>query len=141
LAFPEPCLVTSDEPVALVGADPDTPGGLPGGFPHAPEIVFPLDPQRALVMVRPDRAPEQSRVPNMGRRQAEVINRHVAFNAHRWIVRKPGTNPLAGLTLPERAPAVFEVGDMIGLSTNQSVDTRAKVVARMKARQRKPRPR
>ncbi len=138
LGFDEPCLVTSDEPVALVGSDPNAPGSA-GGFPNAPEIVFPIDPQRALVMVRPDRLAEQSRVPNMGPRQARVINQHVAFNAHRFIVRKPGTNPLAGLTLPERAPAVFEVGNMIGLSFNQSVETRAKVVARMKAKQLKPR--
>jgi hypothetical protein len=138
LEFPEPWLVTSDEPVALVGADPDAPGSA-GGFPLAREIVFPIDPQRALIMVRPDLADQQTRAINMGARQAQVINQHVAFNAHRFIVRKPGTNPLAGLTIPERAPAVFEVGDMIGMSTNQSVETRAKVVARMKAKQRKPR--
>jgi hypothetical protein len=135
--FAEPWLVTSDEPVALVGADFHAPGSA-GGFPHAREIVFPLDPQHALVMVRPDRDVGQLRI-TLGPRDAQVINRHVAFNAHRFIVRKPGTNPLAGLTVPERAPAVFEVGNMIGLSTNQSVEARAKVVARMKAKQREPR--
>ena len=137
LEFPSPCLVTSDAPIALVDEDHRAPGSE-GGFPFAQQILFPIDPQRALLMFRADLEVEQGRYP-AGARQAEVINRHVAFSAHRFIVRKPGTDPLAGLTVPERAPAVYEVRDMIGLSVNQSVEARAKVVEHMKRHGRPPR--
>jgi hypothetical protein len=53
LEFDEPCLITSDEPVALIRDDPNTPGEG-GGLPSVKRIVFPIDPRRALVMFRPD---------------------------------------------------------------------------------------
>jgi hypothetical protein len=132
LEFDEPCLITSDEPVALVG-DPHRPGGG-GGLPYVREIVVPIDPRRALVMVRPDLGAEDRRH-WAGPAQAKIINEHVAFSAHRFIVRTPGTNPLAGIKLPEKAPPVFVVGDFIGMAPNVSVEARAKMIERMRKHQ------
>jgi hypothetical protein len=134
LEFEEPCLITSDEPVALVGSDPRTPGDA-GGLKTAPQVVFPIDPRRALVMIRPDLSSEEGRFPAVPA-QADIINRNVAFAGHRFLVRKPGTNPLAGLTLPKRAPAVFVVGNLIGMSTNASQKARAKMVSRARRKSR-----
>jgi hypothetical protein len=94
LEFDEPLLPTGDEPVALVGRS-QSPGHA-GGLADAPEIVFATDPRHALVMVRPDlrRADGRKRAP---RHVAAVINRHVAFRCHRFVVQMPGTNLAGGL--------------------------------------------
>lgn len=138
IEFDEPALITSDEPVALIGPDPEKVGsGV--GLADASEIVFPIDPRRALVMIRPDQAADEMRMPG-NRKQAEVINRHVAFSAHRFIVRTPGTDPLAGWTVPKRAPAVvvIKVGDgyMVGTITNASEEEHARRVKRALQKER-----
>ncbi len=133
LEFEEPALITSDEPVALVGRDPETFGNV-GGLANAPQIVFPIDPRRALVMVRPDEDADELWMPG-NRAQADIINRHVAYCAHRFIVRMPGTNPLAGLTVPKKAASVMVVptakGFMIGTTTNASEEDQARIVKRI----------
>ena len=65
-----------------------------------------------LLMIRPDMPAESGRI-TADRGSADVVNRHVAFNATRFLVRRPGTDPLAGLTVPKKAPASFSVGNMI----------------------------
>ena len=130
LEFDEPCLVTSDEPVAFV-EDPNAPGGPRGGLKLAPQIVLPIDPRRALVMIHPKFDAEDCRARGTPR-QAEIINLHVAFNAHRFIVRTPGTNPLAGMTVPEKAPPVAVVGGLIGMTQNFSAEAHAEVVQGMR---------
>jgi hypothetical protein len=136
LEYDEPTFITSDEPVALVGPDPAKLGSA-GGLANAPEIVFPIDPRRALVMVRPDRPADEMWVPGTAR-QAEVINRHVAYGAHRFIVRMPGTNPLAGWTVPKKAPAVMVVpvdnGFLIGTTTNATEEQQARMAKRIQAK-------
>jgi hypothetical protein len=105
----------------------------------ARQIVFPIDPRRALVMVRRDLPADEGRFP-AGAEQATIINRHVAFTGHRFLVRMPGTNPLAGLSLPTKAPAVFEAHGALGVGASESVEARVKLVRRIERETRRGRP-
>jgi hypothetical protein len=138
LTFTDPVLVTCDEPVALIGEDPQSPGDA-GGFKRARSIVFTLDPRRALVLIRPDVEPLDARS-DAGPAQAAIINRNVAFGAHRFIVRHPGTDPLRGVALPKKAPSVVVVGNLVGMHPNATEAGRAKAIAQAqkKIRTRKP---
>jgi hypothetical protein len=130
MRFSDPVLITSDEPVALVGRNPHAPGDAPG-LMRAAQIVFPMDPRHALIMLRPDIAELESRVQG-GPDQARIINSHVAFSAHRFLVRLPGTNPLDGMTFPKKAPSVFTEGDLVGLQFNASEKRRAETVEKVR---------
>jgi hypothetical protein len=127
--FDEPVLATCDDPVLLVGKDPLSPGEA-GGIDGALRVVVPLDPRHALVMARPDVSAEQLR-----RRgnvdDARVINLHVAFHAHRFIVRTPGTNPLEGIVAPKKAPSVFVLRDMVIMQMHASEKRRAEYLAKV----------
>jgi hypothetical protein len=129
LEFDEPCLITSDEPVALIRDDPSTPGEG-GGLPSVRRIVFPIDPRRALVMFRPDSSEAEGWL--RGRPDdATMINRHVAFYGHSYIVRTPGTDPLKGLVVPEKAPPAFIVGTAVGIAPQVSKEARARFIAQI----------
>lgn len=130
LEFSEPCLVTCDEPVALVGADPLSPGNA-SGLAHAHEVVFPIDPRHALLMIRPDRDSNEIRGPGTAR-QAEIINLHVAFSSDRYLVRHPGTDPLRGIVLPKKAPPVFVFGDVVAMQQDATEESRAKFLAKVR---------
>ncbi|HZL17520.1 MAG TPA: DUF4238 domain-containing protein [Polyangia bacterium] len=129
LEFGAPLLLTSDEPVGYVGQDIDEPGDAQG-VAGSPQLVFPIDPCRALLMIRPDMPAESGRI-MADRRSADVVNRHVAFNATRSLVRRPGTDPLAGLTVPTKAPASFSIGNMILFQPFSSEKARARVRAQV----------
>lgn len=136
MEFDEPALITSDEPVALIGPNPKR-FGHAGGLASAPQIVFPADSRRALVMLRPDTDADEVWFKG-DREQAEVINRHVAYAAHRFIVRTPGTDPLAGWTVPKKAPAVMVVktatGFVFGTTTNASEEDQARIAKQIQAK-------
>jgi Protein of unknown function (DUF4238) len=128
--FADSLLLTSDEPVVLVGRDPTTPGDTPGGFAAAREIVFPTDPHHALILLSPDQRVPTGRCRG-GPRQAEIINRHVAFNSYRFIIRRPGTNLLEGMVVPRRAPPVFVAGDTVAVQPHASEASRLKFLRRV----------
>lgn len=110
LEFEEPLLITGDEPVGLVGSTLEPGERL--GILTASKVVFPTDPHHAIVISRREQraqCPRDAGTPEM----ANIINRHIAFRAHKHIVRAPGTDPLRGLVLPERAPMVSVEGNMI----------------------------
>jgi hypothetical protein len=135
LTFPDPVLVTCDEPVALIGEDPRSPGDA-GGLMKARAIVFTIDPRHALVMVRADVEPEDARSDAV-EFQAEFINRNVAFAAHRFIVRHPGTDPLRGVVLPKKAPSVVVVDNYIAMHPNATEQGRAKEIERLREMMRR----
>jgi hypothetical protein len=142
LEFEAPALLTSDEPVALVGGDPLA-FGQAGGLASAAHIAFPVDPRRALVMSRPDLPLEEGRCPGAAE-DAMVVNRQVAYGAHRFLVRSPGTDPLAGFVLPKRAPSVSITptsdGYIVGMNTNSSPEHQARVEARIREKYGAPGP-
>ena len=111
--FEAPSLLTGDEPVALVADHPHQ-LGHPLGVKTAAEIVFPLDPSHALVMVRPDRYELETRV--MGSPEsARIINRTVAYRCYRWIVHHPEHTPLNGLTVPKQGKRVSTQGPYVAV--------------------------
>jgi hypothetical protein len=130
LEFNDPVLITSDEPVALMGRNVHTPGENIG-VANADAIAFPLDPRHALVMVRPDLVADHVRFKGTPD-EARIINLHVAFGAHRFIVRHPGTDPLSGIEVPKKAPPVWQYKDMIGVQPNASEAARARLMERLK---------
>ena len=97
------------------------------------KVVITLDPRRALVMVRPDISRDQGRQP-AGPEQAKIINTHVAFHAHKFIIRRTGTNPLHEIVVPKRAHPIIRVGDLIGMAADASEAARDKMVALMSSR-------
>jgi hypothetical protein len=99
LTFAEPCLLTGDEPVAMIG-NPPTALGRPLGVGNAAEVVFATDPRHALVLVRPDKA-DRDRSSEGTQAMARIINRAVAYRCYRWIVHHPAQTPLAGMNLPK----------------------------------------
>jgi hypothetical protein len=129
LEFDEPVLVTCDEPVALVGEDPYAPGNA-GGLVRAPEVVFPIGARHALLMIRPDLGSDEGRRHGTAK-QADIINLHVAFGAHRFIVRHPGTDPLRGIVLPKKAPSAYVFGDIVAMQRNATQESRAKFLAKV----------
>jgi hypothetical protein len=131
LEFETPALVTGDEPIALVGSSLSP--GEPLGVYNAPEIVFPTDPRHALVKVRPDRISED-KVSAGNQRMADVINRHVAFSSHRFIVRLPGTDPLRGLAIPDKAAPIAVVGDYLIVQPRVSASARSTFLSKQRIR-------
>ncbi len=103
LAFTRPCLLTSDEPVAVPTLDSRGPANVPA-------LWFPLDRQHALelsltgseTVVRPPLA------------KARKINRIVATQAEQWIFHHPLDTPLADLTIGPRHGLVEEVVEQVG---------------------------
>jgi len=131
LEFSSDVLATCDEPVLLIGDDWRHPGDA-GGLAGAREVVMPLDPRRALVMIRSDIPADQGRRP-AGPEQAKVINTHVAFHAHKFIIRRTGTNPLDGIKVPKRAHPIIQVGDFIAMAADASESARDRLAARLAA--------
>lgn len=78
LKFDQPCLITSDEPVAVLAGD----GPMPLGPANSPAIWVPLDRQHALAMTL--RGAEG--VVRAGVIRARQINQMVADQAERWIL-------------------------------------------------------
>jgi|GEM_PF-3363835 len=96
--FRAPMLLTSDEPVAI-GVDTRDPNH-PAGLVNADSVMFPLDPQRALVMMRPDFGPPLHSWTKGTVAEARALNQMVAFRAMRQIFYHPETSPMDGLEIP-----------------------------------------
>jgi hypothetical protein len=79
----------------------------------------------------------QSDEPDEGRRgipqMASIINRHVGFGCHRYIVQTPGVDALAGLTLPDKAEPTQSFGNFVLVNPRLSVDGAADVKRRVLA--------
>jgi hypothetical protein len=111
IRFSTPMLVTGDEPVALVDRTA-IPGSEPLGLAAAREIVFTTDSSSALVLVRPDRSEtEQARTGTAA--MARIINRHVGFASHEYLVHAPETEPLKGLHFAKKRAPVEVHGDYV----------------------------
>lgn len=125
MQFANPCLLTSDEPVAIASADAP---GQADGVGTAQTLVFPLDPRHALVMVHPEQQAEIHAWQLGTPEQARIINLHVAFKAHRHIIFHPDTDPLDGLVIPKKAPPTYRVGNYLMTSPHQSIETRRRML-------------
>ncbi|RUO93096.1 DUF4238 domain-containing protein [Corallococcus sp. AB018] len=107
----EPCLLTSDTPVAR-WSKPTGPGDfVVHGYGTADQIRMPLSPRHSLVLDRNEGLEE--RVLHMGCKLGPelgaTLNKLVAYNARRWIFHHPDTDPLRGITLPPADP-VLRIG-------------------------------
>lgn len=88
LSFDDPLLVTGDAPVALNNDVLSRSRAL--GILNCDEILMPIDPQRAVFLLKSGRpAPRQSGTPELARR----VNHTVASQCLRSIVHKPDTMP------------------------------------------------
>jgi hypothetical protein len=134
LEFDAHVLVTSDEPIVFIG-DNRRALGNNGGVENAREVVFPIGARHALQMLRRDIRVEEGRFPGTPE-DAQIFNLHVAYGAHRFIARYPGTDPLRGVTLPKRAePIVFDGEKSIsGILPNATRKQRARTVEKVRAR-------
>lgn len=83
LEFDQARLISSDEPIVLISDSRSV--GEPTGVATAGEIVVATDPSHALVLVRPDKNTKERCSPGTAA-MADLINQHVAFCAHRYVV-------------------------------------------------------
>jgi uncharacterized protein DUF4238 len=113
--FQKPVLLTSDWPIVVWHRTDTGPYGI--GVATADEIRFPLDTQHALIMV----VIGADQVWDLHESHAKDINRLVAARGFEWIYHRPGTDPLAGLTLPPPQPPI----EISGPPTSKGVDTAA----------------
>lgn len=111
LTFDEPLLVTGDAPVALNNNVLSR--SCPLGILNCDEILIPIDPRRAVFLLKSGRAaPRQSGTPELARR----VNHTIASQCLRWIVHKPDTMPPLDFTALGRAedtradPSAFPAG-------------------------------
>jgi hypothetical protein len=111
MSFPSPMLVTGDEPIGLIDRSV-RPGDRVVGIKTASEIVIPVDPTHAFVLVRPDDSVSDRNLVGT-QEKARIINNHVGYGCHRYLVHRPGTEPLRGLTLAKRGSAVRTQGDVL----------------------------
>lgn len=104
LKFPEPCLLTSDNPLGCWAPPGVTNKSL--GVGNAPAVFYPIDRSTALSMTMRS-VPE--RIVSSGLTRADQINYVVAREAEKWILHHPADNPLDGMDLPPRASITDEV--------------------------------
>lgn len=110
-------LVTCDEPVVTIGG-PGSPRGERSGVATAGLVVFPLSPDRLLVMMREDLASEHgvSRhredavfAEELDHVENAEICREIIMNAYRWGFERPGRRVAAQFYVPaESESAVLE---------------------------------
>lgn len=109
LQFPKPCLLVSDEPVAI----PNIPGK---GAANVPELWFPLDRTHALQLTL--RGAET--LVHASLSKARKINTLIASQSERWIFHHPDDTPLDGLEitgrtgLVEKVKPIIENGEVVG---------------------------
>ncbi len=102
LTFSRPCLLTSDEPVALPVIERR-------GAANVPQLWLPLDRSHALEFAM---SGGETVVPAPLKKAAK-INQLVASQAERWIFHHPNDSPLEGLKLTSRMGLVEQVEDLI----------------------------
>lgn len=111
LTFEDDTLVTGDEPIVLA-TESGEPGEQALGLGIAEQVFFVTDPRHAIGMIRPDLSKEDRThkgTPGLAR----MINRNLAYGCHRWVLHKPGTNPLDGLDVPKKGAVVESEGDLV----------------------------
>jgi hypothetical protein len=110
--FDEPCLLTSDVPIAMYKSPEKGQQWLGVGLLNADEVWFPVDRQRLLILVQPpELEPFNSDVAERHLRhlplaQAAGVNYLVAAQAHRWYFHHADDEPLAGQALPATGPRI-----------------------------------
>lgn len=112
LTFDQPCLITSDEPVAVLAGD----GPMPFGPANTPALWVPLDRRHALALTLSG----TEGVVHSGETRARRINQMVADQAERWILCHPDEQAWIPETLGPRMEMRDEVlvayqdGDLVG---------------------------
>ena len=102
LEFPKPCLLVSDEPVAV-------PVIAGRGAANVPELWFPLDRSHALELAL--RGSEKLVQAPMSK--ARKINKLTASQAERWIFHHPDDDPLDGLDVSGRTGFIEKVDELV----------------------------
>ena len=112
MSFADPVLITGDEPIGLVGRS-TRPGNRALGVGTASQIVIPVDPTHALILVSGD---NEERALTGTPRMARIINNNIGYGCHRFIVHRPGTDPLRGLTFAAKGKRVTVKGNLLSFS-------------------------
>lgn len=113
-------LLTCDEPIVPVGG-PGLPRGERAGVATAGVMLFPLSPDRLLVMMRRDLAKahglrgfEEGLIAKDDLDHVETVEvcREVAMNADRWVIERPRGRMAAAFKIPPltQPAAIDEVG-------------------------------
>ena len=87
--LPEPRLVTSDDPVTMLGEPIDGYPLLGVGAATALEIWLPLDPRRALVLARDPQV--RTPIRTLSGAHIRKINERIVAESYRWVFFRPGT--------------------------------------------------
>lgn len=93
-------LLTSDEPVTLIGS-PDSDRAEKPGLIHSAAIVFPLGPHRLLVLFPPTGAEPQAPY-TLTAAETRQINAELMAHADSYVFEQPGTDIAASIEIPPR---------------------------------------
>lgn len=101
----KPMLLTSDQPVAMLGEPELDSPGTSVGVGNALEIWLPLDPRHAVVASRDMSIPKTL----LGLTDSHVkkLNLRIALQSDRHVFYRPGTAALKGLQIPTEPPRWF----------------------------------
>lgn len=105
LASTKTPLITSDEPVVLIGTKRHS-RELPVSFRSAPLILFPIGPRRLLVLAGQK---AQLRAPtSLTPAETKFVNRELAFNCNELIFDEPGSTAAVQIRVPPYPSAAQE---------------------------------
>jgi len=105
LRFERPCLLISDQPVAMWGRPTRDLDRHPLGVATADAVWFPVDRCHALALLHSG----DEKLCDAPLSRARQINLAVAASAHRWIFHHPADSPFDELELPAPVRLVDEV--------------------------------
>jgi len=104
LSFPEPALITSDRPFALLARPPHQDVGLA----TADYIAFPINSQQLLLMGQPGKFEGNC---DGTEEVARFVNRTLFRQCFEWAFHRPTHSPLAGVTVkPRRSQVISGIG-------------------------------
>lgn len=95
-------LITCDEPVVLIGTKRQA-RNRPIPFTTAPLVLFPIGPQRLLVLALRDR--KVGRPHALTAVETTYVNREIAFNSNTLLFDTPGSDVAERVTVPPYPPA------------------------------------
>src|SRR5690606_2902506 len=95
---------TSDQAVTMLGEPAPRAAMTNIGAGNAIEIWHPLNPARALVL---SREPIPPLLIGLDDAHVRRVNWRLALESHRWIIYRPGTNPLKGISVPAAPPSFY----------------------------------
>ena len=114
-----PILITSDEPITVLGG-PDQPRGERAGLVPAGVVALPLSPSRLLVTLRASKIVRGTL--ELDHVEVAEINREILAHAHRYAFERPNRHVTERLRVPEAPEAAMITERIKAIVDGEEVD-------------------